>query len=134
MPQLKCGTRRKLGGTMQYKTKSSRLRVLIATPRAFPFMGGVENHVYQVATRMARSGIDVTVVSGDTSGDLPKSECVEGVTMRRVPVWPRGGDFYFSPDFYRVIKAGHPDGAPWDLRQLGPHFLEIYVGRAGHAL
>lgn len=100
---------------MQYKTKSSRLRVLIATPRAFPFMGGVENHVYQVATRMARSGIDVTVVSGDTSGDLPKVECVEGVTMRRVPVWPRGGDFYFSPDFYRVIKAGHPDGAPWDL-------------------
>ncbi len=78
-------------------------------------MGGVENHVYQVATRMAKSGLDVTVVSGDTSGELPKSDSVDGVRMLRVPVWPRQGDFYLSPEFYKVIRDGHPDGKPWDL-------------------
>lgn len=100
---------------MQNKAKPSALRVLIATPRAFPFMGGVENHVHQVATRMVKAGLDVTVVSGDTSGELPKSALLDGIRMLRVPVWPRQGDFYFSPDFYRVIQRGHPDGQPWDL-------------------
>lgn len=78
-------------------------------------MGGVENHVHQIATRMARAGLDVTVLSGDTSRKLPASEHVNGITMLRVPVWPREGDFYFSQNFYRIIRAGNAKGQPWDL-------------------
>ena len=73
-------------------------------------MGGVENHVHQIATRMARQGLDITVVSGDTSRKLPASERVNGITMLRVPVWPREGDFYLSPDFYKIIQRGNAQG------------------------
>ena len=47
------------------------MRLLIATPRAFPYMGGVENHVYQVSRRLAQAGLSVTVVSTDPDGKLP---------------------------------------------------------------
>jgi hypothetical protein len=32
------------------------LRVLLVTARYFPFSGGIETHVYEVARRLARKG------------------------------------------------------------------------------
>lgn len=85
-------------------------RVLVATPRYFPFSGGVENHVYQTAKRMAEQGIDVTVLTTNPGGKLPVSETIEGVAVRRVRAWPAKGDLYFAPGIYRVIRRGG-----WDL-------------------
>lgn len=78
-------------------------RLLFVTPRYFPYMGGVENHVYQVARRLARYGIDTTVLTTDPTGQLPPSEKSDGVTIRRVRAWPSRQDYYFAPDIYRVI-------------------------------
>ena len=86
------------------------LRVLQVTARYFPYLGGVETHVYEVARRMARSGVDVSVLTTDPSGRLPAREVTEGVKIRRVAAWPRNRDYYWAPGVYRAIMRGR-----WDI-------------------
>lgn len=86
------------------------LRLLIATPRYFPFMGGVETHVYEVARRLATRGVEVTVLTTDPLGNLPADEQIEGVQIRRVRTFPHREDFYFAPAMYQVITRGN-----WDV-------------------
>lgn len=87
--------------------------MLLVTPRYPPLMGGVENHVYQVARRFARQGVQATVLTADLSGDLPPREKSEGVEIRRVPAWPRYRDYYFAPEVSRTISKGD-----WDIVHL----------------
>lgn len=91
-------------------SRSRPLRVLLATPRYFPFMGGVETHVYEVARRLVTMGADVTVLTTDPSGNLPANEQLEGVKIRRVGTWSKVEDFYFAPEMYSVITRGE-----WDV-------------------
>ncbi len=86
-----------------------RPRVLMVTPRFAPLVGGVELHVAQVA-RLLRAHVDVTVLTTDTTGELPASEVLDGVTVLRVPAWPRKRDYYFAPQIRQVIADGK-----WDL-------------------
>lgn len=89
------------------------LRVLMVTPRYFPYTGGVENHVYQVARRLAHAGTDVTVLTTDPSGQLLPAEEIAGVKIQRTPAWPANRDYYFAPQILEVIRRGH-----WDLMHL----------------
>ena len=93
------------------------MRLLMVTPRYFPLMGGVETHVYEVARRLARRGVDVTVLTtalaGGPTGNLPSVEEVEGVTVRRVRAWPANRDYYFAPEIGRIVREGE-----WDLVHL----------------
>ncbi len=82
----------------------------MVTPRYFPFMGGVENHVYEVARRLARLGVDITVLTTDPGGRLPADELSDGIRIRRVRAWPAQRDYYFAPDIYRLIRDGQ-----WDI-------------------
>jgi glycosyltransferase involved in cell wall biosynthesis len=86
-----------------------RLRLLMVTPRYFPLVGGVEHHVAQVARLLARDA-DVTVLTTDTTGELPQAEESDGVKIVRVRAWPRGRDYYFAPRLSRAIRGGD-----WDL-------------------
>jgi glycosyltransferase involved in cell wall biosynthesis len=86
------------------------LRLLIVTPRFFPYLGGIETHVYEVGRRMVAHGLDVTVLSSDPGGSLPVHDELEGMHLRRVRAWPRNLDLYIAPDIYRVIANGS-----WDL-------------------
>ncbi len=90
--------------------KREGLCVLLVTPRYLPYMGGVENHVHQVAQRLARAGVNVTILTTDPSGQLPVEESSEGVTVQRVRAWPGKRDYYFAPNIYRVITQGD-----WDI-------------------
>ncbi len=90
------------------------LRVLMVTPRFFPFMGGIETHVYEVGRRLAQTGVDVTVlttrqrtVSGTT---LPREETIEGMRVLRVHSWPAERDYHIAPEMYTLIQQGG-----WDL-------------------
>lgn len=85
-------------------------RILMATPRFFPEAGGVEAHVYEVSRRLSRWGADVTVLTTDTSGRLPRRDQVEGVSIRRVSAWPSGRDYRIAPGIYRAIAEGG-----WDV-------------------
>jgi glycosyltransferase involved in cell wall biosynthesis len=89
------------------------LKVLFVTPRYFPFIGGVENHVYQVARRLRAGGDDVTVLTTDPDGRLQPEEVHEGVQIQRVRAWPRKSDFYFAPEIRNVIRERH-----WDIVHL----------------
>jgi len=86
------------------------LRVLVTTPRFPPQIGGVETHVYEVARRLARRNLDITVVTTDLSGQLADVETVEGFEVRRLPAWPSTRDYYFAPRIYSTIAHEH-----WDL-------------------
>lgn len=86
-----------------------RPRVLVVTPRFPPLMGGVENHVLQVAHRLHHEA-DITVLTTDPSGQLPALDMVDGVSVRRVRAWPRGTDYHIAPGLWRIITHGQ-----WDL-------------------
>jgi glycogen synthase len=86
------------------------LRVVMATPRYLPSMGGVEHHVHEVAPRLAEAGLSVTVLTTDTQGTLPQVEERDGVRIRRVPAWPTSSDYFFAPALHHVIRR-----EAWDL-------------------
>jgi glycosyltransferase involved in cell wall biosynthesis len=88
---------------------SSALRVAMVTPRFLPESGGVERHVDLVASRLARLGVDVTVITTDRSGTLPPLEERNGVTVRRVRAHPRRRDWLWAPGIGRAIAAAEPD-------------------------
>ncbi len=89
------------------------MKVLFVTPRYFPFIGGVENHVYQVARRLQAAGNDVTVLTTNPGGCLQPEEVHEGVMIRRARAWPEKSDFYFAPGIRTVIREGS-----WDILHL----------------
>jgi glycosyltransferase involved in cell wall biosynthesis len=87
----------------------------MVTARYFPFMGGIETHVYEVGRRLVQQGIDVTIVStrqrtADTHSLLPREETIEGMHIRRVSYWPAERDYYIAPEIYTLITQGN-----WDI-------------------
>jgi glycogen synthase len=82
------------------------LRLLVATPRYLPEVGGVERHVHEVARRLVAAGAEVTVLATDREGRLPVRDRIDGVDVRRVRARPARGDYYFAPDVYSVVGAG----------------------------
>jgi glycosyltransferase involved in cell wall biosynthesis len=94
-------------------TPAKPLRVLMVTPRYFPEMGGVENHVYQVANRLARAGVQISVLTTDREGKLPVYEQINGVHVKRARAWPARRDYYFAPEIFQYVQ-----GHQWDLIHL----------------
>src|SRR6201987_1627330 len=87
------------------------LRVLMVCPRYLPEFGGTEMHVSEVARRLsALVGFEITVLTTDRSRRLPREEVVEGITVLRVPAWPRSRDYYLAPGIAAVIRQRR-----WDL-------------------
>lgn len=90
--------------------KPQQLRILMVTPRYLPYMGGVENHVYQVARRLVQAGVDITVLTTDPSQQLPMVERMEGINVRRIAAYPARRDYHFAPALSGLIRRG-----AWDL-------------------
>lgn len=86
------------------------LRILMATARYAPFVGGTETHVREVAHRLTAAGHEVTVLTTDPGGDLPAEEWEQRVRMLRVRAYPRTADLYFAPALARIVGNGD-----WDL-------------------
>ena len=84
-----------------------RPRVALVSANAYPVMGGVETHIWEVAPRVAAAGFDVTIVTTDRSGRLARRQVLNGIPARRVGAWPKGRDWYLAPGIYReVIRGG----------------------------
>lgn len=95
------------------------MRVIQVTPTYLPAMGGVQNHVREVAPRLAAAGIEVTILTTDVTDTLPREEEVEGVRIVRVRAWPQGTDLYLAPALRKVIA-----GQGWDVVHVqGVHTL-----------
>ncbi|HYT36542.1 MAG TPA: glycosyltransferase family 4 protein [Ktedonobacteraceae bacterium] len=85
----------------------------MVTTRYFPYMGGIETHVYEVGRRLASRGISVsilTTVPYTSATPLPKEEEIEGVRIIRVRAWPPQRDYCIAPEIFSIIKYG-----AWDL-------------------
>lgn len=95
---------------MAERTVRGQLRVLMATPRYLPLTGGVENHVAEVAPRLAQAGLEVTILTTDPTNSLPRVERLDGVEVRRVRAWPSGSDYHFAPGIFNAVARGE-----WDL-------------------
>jgi glycosyltransferase involved in cell wall biosynthesis len=90
--------------------KNKRTRILMVTPRFLPFTGGTENHVYQVARRLVRRNMEVTVLTADPTGRLPRYEVMDGIRVERVRAWPKNSDLCIAPGIYTSVRRGQ-----WDL-------------------
>jgi glycosyltransferase involved in cell wall biosynthesis len=68
-------------------------------------------HVREVTRRLAALGsFEITVLTTDRSRRLPREEIVEGISVLRVPAWPRSRDYYLAPGIAAVIRQRR-----WDL-------------------
>lgn len=86
------------------------MRIMQVCPRYAPYIGGVETHVAEIGVRMARQGHEVTVVSTDPSGKLPREDIVDGVRIVRLPAYAPGDAYYLSLSLARHFgKAGRFD-------------------------
>ena len=62
--------------------ETSGLNVLMVTTRYFPYMGGIETHVYEVGRRLASRGINITILTTvplTSAPPLPEEEVIEDV-------------------------------------------------------
>jgi glycosyltransferase involved in cell wall biosynthesis len=82
---------------------SDGLRVGMIASRYLPYIGGIETHVDEVAIRLAAQGHHVTVLTTDTTGELPRYEERHGFVIKRFPALPRRRDYYFSPALGREL-------------------------------
>ena len=85
------------------------LRILMVTARFLPETGGIETHVYQVATRLALEGHDVTVLTTDRTATSRSITDLNGMKVVRVPAWPRRRDYYLAPGIYAEVSKGDWD-------------------------
>lgn len=86
-------------------------RVLQVVQRFAPELGGLETHVAEVTKRLAGTrDIEVTVLTTDRTGALPREDRVNGVRVIRRRSYRRDGEEYFAPGIVRVIRRGG-----WDL-------------------
>lgn len=93
-------------------TSAKPFHVLMVCANYLPYTGGIETHVYEVARRFSGlDGFDITVLATDRTRRLPRREVLDGITVLRVPAWPRGRDYYLAPGIAAV--AGQRDR--WDL-------------------
>lgn len=100
------------------------LRIAMVSARCFPFMGGIEAHIHETASRLARWGHSVTVLTTDPTGKLPERETVGGAQILRSRAYPANRDYYLAPGVYRHVMDGD-----WDVVHVqGYHTLVAPIG------
>jgi len=93
------------------QTLERPLRILMVCPHYYPQVGGTEMHVYEVTRRLSALGsFQITVLTADRSRKLPREDVVAGISVLRVPAWPRRQDYYLAPGIAAVIRQ-----RGWDL-------------------
>jgi glycosyltransferase involved in cell wall biosynthesis len=90
-------------------TRRGPLRVAMVSALALPEMGGIETHVHEVSTRLAGSGVDVTVLTTDRSGELPREEEFPGYRVRRWLSYPRSRDYCLAPGLAKHLMSERYD-------------------------
>jgi glycosyltransferase involved in cell wall biosynthesis len=80
------------------------MRIAQVCPRYSPDIGGVETHVAEISRRLVARGHDVTVLTTDPSGRLPRSEVLDGVKVLRFPAFAPGDAYYISPSLFSYLR------------------------------
>lgn len=99
----------------------------------FPVLGGIENHVLQLAETQAQRGHEVTVLVTQLAGQPASDEMMNGV---RVVKTPRQLNVQSAPISLRFGKAVNVETAGADIAHLHAPYpigeaCNLYFGRAG---
>ena len=100
--------RRHLRRTRRHDARRTgrRPRVLVATARCVPEIGGIETHVEEVSRRLVRDHWDLEVLTTDRGGRLPRRETRSGIPVRRFRALPAERDWYASPGLgWALLRA-----------------------------
>lgn len=106
------------------------LCVLMVTPRSPLLPGGVERHVWEVATRLRQRGLEVAVMCADPSGLQPRIQIRDEVPIRSVRTWPGPSDWCVAPGIWRAIEAHR-----WDVVHIQSYHTFVApmaMARAAH--
>ena len=90
-------------------TAPTSAHVAMVTPRFVPDLGGVENHVWEVARRLPDHGVRVTVLTTGTERGLPSRTSLDGVDVLRTRAYLRQTDLRVAPGILRLVHAGDYD-------------------------
>jgi glycosyltransferase involved in cell wall biosynthesis len=85
------------------------MHIAMVAARYFPFIGGIETHIYEAGRRMVALGHRVTVLTADPSGSLRREEDSGGMLVKRVKAWPRHRDYCLAPGIYKAVRQTQAD-------------------------
>jgi glycosyltransferase involved in cell wall biosynthesis len=68
-----------------------------------PYFGGVEKYVQSIATRLSNKH-DVSVITTDPTGQLPREERIGHVSIRRFRSWAFNESIYYSPRMFAYLR------------------------------
>ncbi len=80
------------------------MKIVQVCPRYYPDIGGVETFVQEISERLVKCGFELEVVCTDPSGQLPKNEIINEVTITRFRSFSPGDAYYFAPQIYFYLK------------------------------
>lgn len=108
------------------------MKIAQLSTRLPPGPGGVERHVAEISKRMAARGQLVTDYATDLfqeypwrrlGPEVPRSESVDGVAIRRLPAWSLPGELHYP--FFRGLSAS--------LEGDRPDVLHVHTYGTNHA-
>lgn len=79
------------------------MKIAFVCPRYYPYIGGVENYVRQIARRLCLKH-EVEVLTTDPSRRLPLKEEIGGVHVMRFKAFAPGEAYHFSFSMKRYLK------------------------------
>lgn len=88
------------------------MKIAYIAPRYLPWVGGVETHIEQLATRVAAHGHTVEVLTQDTNPQADAIEQMGEVTVRRFGVPLPSDNFAYSPGLWTYL---YHHGTAYDL-------------------
>jgi len=97
-----------------------------------PGPGGVERHVAEISRRLVARGHHVTALTSDLyqefpwqrlGPEVPRSETVNGIAVRRVPVWTLPGELHYP--FFRGLGR--------ELANAHPEIVHVHTYGTNHA-
>jgi glycosyltransferase involved in cell wall biosynthesis len=98
------------------------MRVAFIAAHYAPMIGGVEKHVVEIATRLARRGDEVEVLThAEADLHLPAVEVLDGVVVKRFPVPVPSSNYALSPALWRYLA--NSDGRYDVIHAHGYHAL-----------
>ena len=90
------------------------MKVVIITPFFYyPVTGGMEVHVYNIASNLVKKGYEVEIFTSDITREgkyLVHEDSFENIKIKRFKTWFRIGDFgSFFPSVFKAIKNSDAD-------------------------
>jgi glycosyltransferase involved in cell wall biosynthesis len=81
------------------------MRIAHVSPRFYPYVGGIETHVREISRRLLREGIEVEVLTTDPSGELVRTQIIDGVLIRRFRSFAPNEAYFLSCKLEHYLRV-----------------------------